>query len=120
MQVCEDDATKAECMICKTLLSCGGTSAKNFPTSALNNHLKFKHPDEYAVVKADRKTSQESAKASGVTTSPTHVQTMLTAVTAKTRKWAIDSAKVRKVHDAVGRMIAVDVQPYSIVEDSGF
>ena len=50
--VCEDDESKAECSICKTQLSCSSISAKNFTTSALKNHPRFKHPDEYAAVEA--------------------------------------------------------------------
>jgi len=37
------------------------------PHLAWKNHLRFKHPDEYTVVKADGKTSQESTKASNAT-----------------------------------------------------
>jgi len=33
--VCEDEESNAEHTICKTLLSRGGTSAKNFTTSGL-------------------------------------------------------------------------------------
>jgi len=40
--------------------------------------------------------------------------------TAKRKTWAIDSAEASRVHAAIGRMIAIDVQPYSVVEDDGF
>jgi len=43
--VCEDKESKAKCTICKTMLSLGGTSAKNFTMPGLKNHLRFKHPD---------------------------------------------------------------------------
>ena len=34
--------------------------------------------------------------------------------------WDINSAQSKLIHYAIGEMIAVDCQPYSIVEDVGF
>ena len=45
--ICETDESKAQCSICKTIISRGGSNTKSYSTSALNNHLKNKHPDEY-------------------------------------------------------------------------
>jgi anionic cell wall polymer biosynthesis LytR-Cps2A-Psr (LCP) family protein len=38
----------------------------------------------------------------------------------KKRKWSIKSPKAQKVHKAIAKMIAVDIQPYLIVDYSGF
>jgi len=50
--VCETDESKAQCSICKTIISHGGSNTKSYSTSALNNHLKNKHPDEYESITA--------------------------------------------------------------------
>ena len=116
--ICETDNSKAECTLCKTVISRGGSSAKNYSTSAMNNHLRNKHADKYEVMTADKRAK---ADVKADTSSPAqHIQPTLSAFAAKTRKWAIDSLEARRVHEAIGRMIAVDVQPYSVVEDVGF
>jgi hypothetical protein len=38
----------------------------------------------------------------------------------KKRKWSINNPEAQIVHKAIAKMIAVDIQPYSIVADSGF
>ena len=43
--ICEADE-------CKTIISRGGSNTKSYSTSALNNHLKNKHPDEYESITA--------------------------------------------------------------------
>ena len=45
---------------------------------------------------------------------------MLADVISKKKMWSINSAEAQKVHHAIGKMIAVDIQPYSVVEDDGF
>ena len=50
---CDDDTSKASCILCTTLISCGGASAKNYMTSTMNNHLHYKHPDEHKAVKRE-------------------------------------------------------------------
>jgi len=116
--VCEDDNSKASCILCKTLISRGGASAKNYTTSALNNHLQYKHPDEHKAVKLNVKKPLPAAVASDDDVE--QKQPTLAEFTAKRKTWAIDSAEATRVHQAIGRMIAIDVQPYSVVEDIGF
>lgn len=41
--ILEDDVMKAKYKLCQTCVSRGGVGKKSL-TSALNNHLKFKHP----------------------------------------------------------------------------
>jgi len=37
--ICETDESKAQCSICKTIMSRGGSNTKSYSTSALNNQL---------------------------------------------------------------------------------
>ena len=115
--VCETDESKAQC-ICKTIISRGGSNTKSYSTSTLNNHLKNKHPDEYESITADKHAAADNKP--GTSSTPKRLQPTLAQFSAHKRKWAIDSEEARKVHEAIGRMIAVDVQPYSVVEDVGF
>lgn len=115
--VCEDDNSKASCALCKSLISRGGVSAKNYTTSAMNNHLQYKHPDEYKAMKLTASAKLESVPRD---TDTARTQPTLAEFAAKRKTWTIDSVEATRVHEAIGRMIAVDVQPYSVVEDVGF
>ena len=47
-------------------------------------------------------------------------QLTLAQFASRKRQWAIDSTEATRMHEAIGRRIAVDAQPYSVVEDAGF
>ena len=53
--ICETDESKGQCSIRKTIISRGGSNTKSYSTSALNNHLKNKHPDEYESITVDKR-----------------------------------------------------------------
>ena len=115
-KVCEDE-TKAMCELCKTVLSRGSGTAKSFTTTPLNNHLSYKHPDEYKQVVNKRAAAATSSRGSQQTGGN---QQTLADVISKKKMWSINSAEAQKVHHAIGKMIAVDIHPYSVVEDDGF
>lgn len=115
-----DDETKAQCQLCNTVISRGGSSTKSFTTTPLNNHLSYKHPDEYKqIIKQKAAASASASSTSGIQQTGGTQQT-LSDVINKKKKWSIDSPEAQKVHRSIGKMIAVDIQPYSIVDDSGF
>lgn len=116
-----DDETKAMCEVCNAIISRGGNSAKSFTTTALNNHLSYKHPEEFKLVKAQKAAavSASASSTSGIQQTGRTEQTLSEFINKK-KKWSIDSPEAQKVHRAIGKMIAVDIQPYSIVHDSGF
>lgn len=118
--VIEDDSSKASCILCKTLISRGGASAKNYTTSALNNHLQYKHPDEHKAMKLVLNAKKSVSAAVPPDDNVEPKQPTLAEFAAKRKPWAIDSAEATRVHQAIGRMIAIDVKPYSVVEDIGF
>jgi len=86
--------------VCKTVISRGGATAKNYTMSALNNHLLYKHPDEHKSFAADKKASLAAKSDKSVpTTGP--AQPTLAEFAAKKRKWAIDSPEAGKIHQAI-------------------
>jgi len=58
--VCESDDSKAVCKICKSTISHGGMSAKNYTTSAMNNHLSYKHRNDFKAITSLRAKVIES------------------------------------------------------------
>jgi len=84
----------------------------------MNNHLQYKHPDEHKSVKLA--TNAKKLEIVPPDADAGQRQPTLAEFAAKRKTWAIDSAEATRVHEAIGRMIAIDVQPYSLVDDAGF
>lgn len=118
-QLKEGDSSRAICTLCRTEFSRGGKDAKQHTTTPLMKHLRSKHPTEYNLCNV--------SEASGTTTAQSQVkmgttQSTITNFTSptSTKQWASDHPRAKAIHAAIGKMIAVDLQPYSIVEDTGF
>ena len=81
-------------------------------------HLKVKHSSEYA----DYKKKDDSLKAVKASSSSCSkpVQHSLRSVVAKTRQWDINDPQASAIHRRLVEMIAVDCQPFLIVDDAGF
>lgn len=49
-------------------------------------------------------------------------QTTITSFASPTpnKQWPSDHKRAKAIHAAIGKMIAIDLQPYSVVEDTGF
>ncbi len=88
----------------------GGSRTKNFNTSNLISHLKFRHTEIYK----DYQTKVTAKQTLPTTNKP--VQQTLD----NTKKFDKDSAKAKAINCKVMEMIAIDDQPFSIVEDFGF
>lgn len=115
----EGDSSHAICTLCCKSLS-RGKNIKVYSTSLLFKHLSAKHPTEYELCKA------ESNEATGTTASQSQTgqqsgQTITNFTSpALNKQWTSDHPLANAIHAAIGKMIAVDLQPYSIVEDTGF
>lgn len=46
--ICEEDPTRAKCVICSVTISRGGKNRKSFTTSNLRQHISSKHPSNYS------------------------------------------------------------------------
>ena len=103
------DEEYAHCLVgtCKAKVKhCGNTSNPL-------KHLESYHEDEHAKCVAERPTKKaRPAQAS--------TQLTLTESIASTRKYPRDSNKCKKLDDALVGMIVTDLQPISVVEDTGF
>jgi hypothetical protein len=55
----DKDHSKAECKICGSLVSRGGTTAKTYTTSNMSSHLKIKHPT--VLVKTETKSASAAS-----------------------------------------------------------
>ena len=129
--ICKNNETKVECLVCKsngghTLLPRGGKQKKNFTTTNMRSHLQSLHPSKYNELTANEKIRSEKRK--------DHEEENTTATMRKKLKnqmslkesfdagvrWDSASAPAKRVNKLIGEMIAVDNQPFMIVEDLGF
>lgn len=114
----EGDVTKAKCILCNEKISRGGIG-KKATTTALNNHIKNKHPTVKLASATCTDEKMESDDVCGDSLKHTKQQTLM-ACLEKKKLWDINNAKSVEIHYAIGEMIALDNQPYSIVGDTGF
>ncbi|XP_061129317.1 zinc finger BED domain-containing protein 4-like [Syngnathus typhle] len=110
--ISEKDPRIAICKTCNAEISRGGASAKSFSTSGLIHHLESKHPDRHS--EYEKKATQKR-KLTPSTPTPSVAD-----VFEKARKFSSDSAKAKGITHKIMEFIALDDQPFSIVEDVGF
>lgn len=142
-KVNENDQSKVTCDLCQKVLSRGGKTANSFTTTNMIKHLKSAHKEQYeqeqmAVKersKADRtkrmseyvqfssrkknKIDDQDPTASASTCGSQSQLTLKETFQLK-KLWDINSSQAESIHLAIAEMIAVDSQPFSIVEDPGF
>ena len=144
----EDDHTKVTCNLCQKVLSRGGKTLNTFSTSNMKKHLKSVHPNEFAeeelAVEADNqekaltkerqmsdyvtistrkkmKMDDQRPSTSGTSRASSSGSQLTLKETVELKKlWDINSSQAQQIHYSIGEMIAVDCQPFSIVEDPGF
>jgi hypothetical protein len=130
--VLEGDKSKVKCLAreCQVVLS-RGTTVKNFSTTPLSNHLVLKHPIEWASAKAERARLEAAAEGAadsesesgtpGARKDKARTQARLDEPGMMVRqKWSINHPNSIKLHKKLVRMLAVDNQPFSMVDDQGF
>ena len=132
------DNSKAVCKQCNVELArCKPDKPKTFSTTSLISHLRSKHPVQYDEMNS-RKTAiavaAEGATATATATSNAHSDSStlprsgsnLTAQPGirqafdKLKLWDINSENAQRVHVAIAKMIAIDMEPYHVVEKPGF
>jgi hypothetical protein len=112
----EADPSKATCNLCSKEISRGGKKAKTYATTGLRNHLEGIHKLEYQeVVKEEKDRDRASSPSLLFPRQPT-----LAACIERSKEWPIDYPQAKRVHSAIGRMMVLDLQPFSMVEDNGF
>ena len=113
----DEDTKYALCDNCKQKLSRGGATTKTYNTSNLVSHLKFKHPDLYQRFESQKAQETEEPTTS---TSAKAKQISIFESSDRVRIWDINDPRAQRVHRLIGEMIAIDNQPFSVVENEGF
>ncbi|XP_073718457.1 zinc finger BED domain-containing protein 4 [Misgurnus anguillicaudatus] len=120
-KVSEKEAKTAVCRHCSAELSRGGASAKTYSTSSLIYHLKSRHPEHHAEYEKDTAAATATAAAKRkVAPGPGTPTPSVADLLEKAKKFANDSAKAKGITKRIMEFIALDDQPFSVVEDVGF
>lgn len=105
------------------MISRGGKLPKDFGTTGLKNHLR-QHPLVYSRYESLAQNVAKEREQQKQPQRPQHSnqQSQLTIMSSYrlAQRWDIDSDKAKTIHRRIGEMIAIDCQPCSIVEKSGF
>ena len=112
----------AICKICRKIIKRGKT-LHDCSTSPLTTHLRTNHAELYSKFEKNNNLATTSSTASVSTlasTSTTSRQPTLSQCLERNVKYEISHPKAVAISKRIGEMIAVDLQPFSIVEDSGF
>ena len=122
--ICATDESKAICATCKERISRGGKSAKTYTTTNLKKHLHSRHQTQFKEFEQQEEAkaaSEEASKQSGSGQGrASRRQVSLDLLVAKHQPFGFDHPKSREINRLVGELIAVDNQPFSIVDDIGF
>uniref|UniRef100_A0A8C5LQ09 BED-type domain-containing protein n=1 Tax=Leptobrachium leishanense TaxID=445787 RepID=A0A8C5LQ09_9ANUR len=114
--VSEKDNKFAVCTACSAEVSRGGTTPRNFSTTGLIHHLKAKHPVQHAEYAKEAAKLKKTTPAASTSSSTPSVATLFQKIT----KFTSDSPKAHEITEKVMEFIALDDQPFSVVEDIGF
>ncbi|XP_012556326.2 zinc finger BED domain-containing protein 4-like [Hydra vulgaris] len=107
---------------------------KCFSTTPLHNHIKINHPKEYHI---ERNKNEQKRKAQAVnkitpeffststtvkkeTVSETSKQTSIDEYLKSQKVWSINDSRSQTIHRKIGLMMALDKQPFTLVEDTAF
>jgi len=117
------EKTKAVCNKCKVKISRDDTSAKTFTTTNMIAHLRSQHAVAYREFEAELASSKSKGSATstmGSSTSTVLVQPTFVQCASMQEVWPIDHPRAQAISTAIGSMMALDCQPFSVVEDEGF
>ena len=113
-KICEDEKY-ASCNYCNRDISRGGRNLKTYNTTNIVNHLKSEHKLPYT-----RYCEKKAAETERTRTKRDTKQLSLEEANDRVKEWAIHDPRADRVHRRIGEMVALDNQPFSIVEDPGF
>ncbi|KAJ8349109.1 hypothetical protein SKAU_G00276980 [Synaphobranchus kaupii] len=118
--VSDEDISRAICIKCSGNISRGGKKTSSFNTTNLISHLKNQHRYD-GVLKAyeDACAAKEAANPNpAAKKAPGLVP--IAAAFEKCKKFARDNPRAKAICDFIMEMMALDDQPFTIVEDKGF
>ena len=127
-----EDASIAICSLCKMKITRGNKekTSKSFNTTNMLSHINTKHKEiaskELKLNEEENKRKAESEqnvfkkiKSTYASCSKQSQQTLFQTIERK-KPWDINDHRSKLISKYIAEMIAVDIQPFSIVEDIGF
>jgi len=125
--VIADNNKYAKCNTCDELVARGGANMKTFNTTNLVNHLKVRHSEKFQKfqIKKDKEAQREVTKSDRMQGRSTQLEglrqlTLHAAGQKNSHVWGINDPRALHIRRKIGDMIAVDNQPFSVVEDISF
>ena len=111
-----EDTRFAICNACGQSISRGGKTTKTFNTTNLVYYIRGTHAELHSELlkKCDERMKE---KASAPSSSR---QLTLQESSDKARKWDINDPRAQHIHTRIAEMIALNYQPFLIVDDVGF
>ena len=109
-----NDDSKAICNYCNVLISRGGKNSRTFGTMNLLKHLRLNHTSKYCSLGATEKAREIENKDKTDSTSGI-VKTLNDYIQNLKTTFDIIHPTARRITRAVAEMIALDIQPFSIV-----
>ena len=113
--VVKEDSRFVECNKCHLSISRGGTTTKTFNTSNLIQHLRSKHINDFKKYEEAQEEKSAQRKESNQ-----RKQLTLEVMQDRVKMWSGSDPRAKKLTYRVAEMVALDCQPLSIVEDTGF
>jgi len=115
------DISSVSCTTCNATLSRGGTASSSFNTTNMRKHLKNNHVTKWTELMNSSVQVSKSTPTTGTSSSAGGLrqQLTLTASLDNKRPWEFDDVNSHRVHKLVGEMIAIDGQPFNIVNNEG-
>ena len=119
--ICDDDKSKALCKICGERIPRGGKSPKSFNTTNLRRHLHH-HPEENMklVVAENAEKERQQAQYLAHSSMASTCQTTVAQCFERQKPYNMDNPHCKEITNTIARMLALDFQPFSMVEDEGF
>ena len=111
-----NDDTKAICNHYKVTISRGGKNPKMFGTTNSQKYLRLNHTLEYSSLEV----SEQARETENIDETNSGVIKTLDDYVQKVTPFGINHPTARKTTRSVAEMIALDNQPFSIVDDLGF
>ena len=103
------DGPKAKCLHCGLEVSRG---AVNMTTSGMRNHLANKHNEKFRAM-----IEEEKKRSSKPTTAKVEFKNRIKESLSAGTKWGMRDSRALRVTQALGEFIALDNQPYTVVND---
>ena len=112
------DNRKAICNLCKSTLSRGGQETKSFTTTNLVQHLRSKHAVAFTNFQKESKEKKDTDATQSTATIPRPAT--IEALLDRKQPFQFNDQRALDWNKTIAEFIALDVQPFSVVDNLGF